>query len=135
MKKTTIIKDDKTAVVAIVVLDKTVLLLKRTDIPFSWCPPCGRVKIGETLEEALFREVKEETGLDIEIVKFVNEWEGLHESEKIRSFTFICRTRSSKVILSNEHSDYVWVKIDDLQNWSDKTDFSLLNWPKWIANF
>lgn len=37
-----------------------------SDEPF-WTPPGGGVEFGESLKEALIREVKEETGLDIEI--------------------------------------------------------------------
>lgn len=40
------------------------LLEKRTDTG-EWCTPGGALELGETLEEALKREVKEETNLDI----------------------------------------------------------------------
>jgi len=129
----TIVRDSKTAVVALIVYNEKILLLKRTRPPLNWCPPCGRAIMGESLEKALIREVKEETGLNIEILKFVNQWKGLHTGEKIKSFTFVCSTHSDRVVLSDEHSDYVWVNIRDLENWSDKTDFSVQNWPEWIS--
>lgn len=133
MKKI-IVKDSKTAVVAILVYNGKVLFLKRTSPPLNWCPPCGRAKMGENLEEALIREVREETGLTIEIIKFVYQWKGLHDGEKIKSFTFVCSTNSDMVVLSDEHSDYAWVNIEDIGNWSDKTDFSVQNWPEWILD-
>jgi len=56
----------------------------------------------------------------------------MHVGKKIRSFTFICKANSDEVILSEEHCDYSWVNIKDLNKWTDKTDFSLEVWPKWI---
>jgi 8-oxo-dGTP diphosphatase len=46
-----------------------VLLVKRSIKPYRgyWCLPGGRVEFGETVEEAVHREAKEETGLDVEI--------------------------------------------------------------------
>jgi len=53
----------------IIFLDDKVLLVKRSIKPYRgyWCVPGGRVEFGETVEEAVHREVKEETGLDVEI--------------------------------------------------------------------
>ena len=44
--------------------EKGLLLEKRTDTG-EWCVPGGAIELNETLEEALAREVKEETNLDI----------------------------------------------------------------------
>ena len=44
--------------------ENKMLLEKRTDNGM-WCVPGGAIELGETLEEALRREVKEETSLDI----------------------------------------------------------------------
>ena len=53
------------AVGAIVMRDNKVLLVKRGRPPGQglWAVPGGRVKLGETLKEAVEREVREETGL------------------------------------------------------------------------
>jgi len=57
----------QTAVGAIVVKDEKVLMVKRVHAPGEglWAIPGGRVKLGETLEQAAEREVKEETGIVI----------------------------------------------------------------------
>ena len=41
------------------------LLLERRSDTGEWCTPGGAIELGETLEEALRREIKEETNLDI----------------------------------------------------------------------
>ena len=56
------------AVGAIVARDGRVLLVRRGQPPSEgmWAIPGGRVELGETLQEAAEREIKEETGLTID---------------------------------------------------------------------
>jgi ADP-ribose pyrophosphatase YjhB (NUDIX family) len=54
---------------AIIEIDGGIILIKRKNPPPGWAIPGGFVDYGETLEEAVVREAKEETGLDIEIVR------------------------------------------------------------------
>ena len=55
------------------------MLVKRATAVFKryWALPGGRVDAGETVEETVVREVKEETGLHVRIVKKIGEY---HES-------------------------------------------------------
>jgi 8-oxo-dGTP diphosphatase len=75
--------------------------------------PGGRLDIGEHFEDGLFREVKEETGLQIEIIQpiYVGEWRPVIKGVKnqIVAIFFLCRAISTKVTLSDEHDDYQWV--------------------------
>ncbi len=54
--------------------EEEVLLIKRKNEPFKdrWALPGGFVEYEERVEEAVVREVKEETGLDVEILKLHN---------------------------------------------------------------
>jgi 8-oxo-dGTP diphosphatase len=58
---------------AVIVYNNGVVLIKRKNEPFKdhYALPGGFVEYGETVEEALTREVKEETGLDVRPVKLV----------------------------------------------------------------
>ncbi len=53
-----------------------ILLIKRDTIPFKsyWGLPGGRVDPGETVEQTVVREVKEETGLDVEIIRKIGDY-------------------------------------------------------------
>ncbi|MFD8263128.1 NUDIX domain-containing protein [Streptomyces griseoluteus] len=54
-------------VAAIAVRNDRVLLLQRSEgekfLPGAWGVPCGKIEFGEELEDAVLREMKEESGL------------------------------------------------------------------------
>jgi len=54
---------------AIIETDGGIVLIKRKNPPPGWAIPGGFVDYGETLEAAVIREAKEETGLDIKIIR------------------------------------------------------------------
>jgi len=54
---------------AIIEVKGGIILIKRKNPPYGWAIPGGFVDYGESLEDAIVREAKEETGLDIELVR------------------------------------------------------------------
>jgi len=48
---------------------KEIVLIKRKNPPYGWAIPGGFVDYGESLEEAAVREAKEETNLDVKIIR------------------------------------------------------------------
>jgi 8-oxo-dGTP diphosphatase len=56
--------------------ENRILLIKRSTPPFIgyWALPGGRVDPGETVEQTIVREVKEETGLDVELTHKVGDY-------------------------------------------------------------
>jgi nucleoside triphosphatase len=76
------------------------------------------VELGERLEEAAVREAKEETGLDVYDLKFINFQQFIYDPSfwKRRHFIFFdfaCKTNSPKVELNDEAEDYVWVGLEE----------------------
>jgi len=66
----------KTSTAIIPFPDNQILLIKRNTRPFVgyWALPGGRLDLGETVEQTIVREVKEETGLDVAIVSKIGEY-------------------------------------------------------------
>jgi 8-oxo-dGTP diphosphatase len=66
----------RTATAIIPYPQNKILLIKRSTPPFVgyWALPGGRVDPGETVEQTIVREVKEETGLDVTVVSKVGEY-------------------------------------------------------------
>ena len=95
-----------------------ILLVKRADDydfrPGEWEFMSGRMNQYEEPEDALRREVKEETGLDVEIIKPFTTYHifrGEKSPEKeVIGIVFWCKTNSDNVMLSKEHDNYKWVK-------------------------
>ena len=96
------------SVEAIIKKDNTLLFLKRNNPPAKdqWWFPGGRVRKGETLKEALYREIKEETGLLVEIIRFVGVYNRIFVDRHDISLVFLCKCYDDKVVLNGEHSKF-----------------------------
>jgi ADP-ribose pyrophosphatase YjhB (NUDIX family) len=55
--------------IIIEVEDRKIVLIKRKNLPIGWAIPGGFVDYGESLEDAAIREAKEETGLDVTLIR------------------------------------------------------------------
>lgn len=88
------------AVVDMAIVHGGYLLLARktNDAPGKWRLIGGFVDKGESLEQAAFREVKEETGLELETATyagscFINDWRYEREDDGITSAIFLCEPK------------------------------------------
>jgi 8-oxo-dGTP diphosphatase len=83
--------------------------------PAEWEFGSGRVEYGEHPEDAVHREVREETGLEIDIVESVatfHFYRGAAREEAV-GITFWCRYRAGELALSKEHDQAVWASSTD----------------------
>jgi 8-oxo-dGTP diphosphatase len=101
--------------------DDRILLLRRNaqrrTSPNKWQTPSGFMKEGESAEEAVLREVKEETALDGTIKKSGSAFEVVDEWARWIILPFLVLVKSYKVVIdTREHSDFKWVKVDEVSS-------------------
>lgn len=102
----------------IIINNNKILLLKRKLEPEidSWCYPGGRLEFGETLEDAVIREIKEEVNLKVIILKYIGYGNQITENYHWVNHTFITQVINGveKNIDTAAHSDMQWFDINDL---------------------
>lgn len=106
---------------AILLMDRMVLMVqqhvKRGGI--VWNFPGGGIEEGETTEQACIREMKEETGIEVQIVKKLHEHAG--------KYTFLTVMTGGQLRLDKENAanedlvDVAWVDLDDAERFDSVT--------------
>jgi nucleoside triphosphatase len=91
------------------------LLLRSHKWPDRYVVPGGHVELGEHIEQAAIREAKEETGLDVSDLEFINFQQFIYDPAfwKPRHFLFFdyaAFTESTQVKLNDEAESYIWVE-------------------------
>jgi nucleoside triphosphatase len=109
--------------------DNKVLICRSTKWNGKYVIPGGHIELGEKMEEALIREVREETALEIFEIELFSLKESIYGKDfgEKRHFIFIdylCRTASYEVDLNDEFDAYEWISLAELD------DFDLENFVK-----
>jgi ADP-ribose pyrophosphatase YjhB (NUDIX family) len=91
---------------------ENVLLIKRRDNG-NWEPPGGVLELDETIEDGLRREVREETGAEIEVGHLSGVYKNM--TAGIVALVFTARALSTAQPESPEAFDVRWVPIDDVR--------------------
>jgi len=104
-------------VCATIVRDAKVLLVKhsceRKPDCGDWLLPAGRAETGESLEEALKRELKEELGLTVKIVRKLTQHIDPYTKDKL--VNFLCTPLTLKTRISWELAEARWFSLDEVK--------------------
>jgi len=99
-----------------------IFLMKSDKWRGMYCIPGGHIELGETLIDAVKREIKEETNLDVNNIEFHSIQdcifsENYYEKRHFIFIDFICTAVSSEVILSDEGFEYMWVSPENIDKY------------------
>lgn len=119
-------------VYAIIFGEGTVLLAHRRDIDW-WNLPGGGMELGETVEEAMCREVREETGLEVEVERLVGVYSKPQKQEIV--LTFRCRIIGGELTSTEESRECRFfapdaLPVNTLPKHRQRVEDALLNLPQ-----
>ncbi len=106
---------------AIILNDDKFLVLKQSRPGMIyWDLPGGKLEYGETPEEAVIREVKEEVDLEVKPINLMGTWWFYSPVNKYQviCLTYVCEARNFAIDLSKNPADetikeYVWISKDE----------------------
>jgi ADP-ribose pyrophosphatase YjhB (NUDIX family) len=108
----------------VVVQDGRALIVKRAHEPRKgeWSLPGGLVELGETLAEAARREIKEETGLDVEVSEVLEVFDRVHRLEGRVRYHFVivdylCRPMDGTLQAGDDAEAVAWVTADEIASY------------------
>jgi ADP-ribose pyrophosphatase YjhB (NUDIX family) len=97
-----------------------ILLMERAD-GSGWCLPCGWVEPNEKPIEAVVREVREETGLEIEVKRLVGVFTRMPSAKNgphtMVAVVHLCKILDGELTLSHEGSALRYWALDEVRNW------------------
>ena len=101
-----------------------IALVKRKDNEL-WALPGGGMELGESIEQGAVREVKEETGLDVEVVGLVGVYTNpqhvmAYDDGEVRqqfSLCFTTKLLGGELQFDDESTDIAWVAEGDLASY------------------
>lgn len=107
-------------VAAIIIKNEEVFATQRGygDFKGGWEFPGGKIDAGETQEEALIREIKEELDTEVEIIELLDTIEYDYPNFHLSMDCFICKIKSGDLVLK-EHEAAQWLTKETLDsvNW------------------
>lgn len=116
--------------------DGEILIVKRhpksrTD-PEMWELPGGKVEKGEFFADALVREIKEETNLDVKIGDFAEAVQNDYMHKRTVQLMMYLEDVKGEVKISDEHTDWMWASLEKIKTLEISTSLmKVLEKRKW----
>ena len=117
--------------------DGDILIVKRhpkskTD-PEMWELPGGKVEKGEHFADALVREIKEETSLDVNVGDFCEAIQNDYSHKRTVQLMMYLSDVKGSVEISDEHTEFMWASIEKIKTLKLSTSFKkVLEKKKWL---
>ena len=107
---------------AVVVRDGKALIIKRAHEPRKgeWSLPGGLLELGESLQDAARREIKEETSLDVEVGPVIETFDRVHRDDQGRIryhfviVDFVCWPNRGEAMPGSDAEGVAWVTPDEI---------------------
>jgi 8-oxo-dGTP diphosphatase len=103
---------------AIIMQDEKILAVQRSETmpqPLQWEFPGGKIKTGESEEDSLIRELKEELDITIKPLKRLMPNTHHYPDKSIELIPFVCEIVEGSIVL-HEHKTMQWLKREELMN-------------------
>lgn len=80
----------------------------------KWCIPCGNVEVGEDVRTAVRREIKEETGLDVEVGDIVDVLSTHHSPERsVVGVWFFVKEKGGNLVAGDDAAEVQLFPLDE----------------------
>lgn len=110
----------------VVISNGQVALIRRANEPHKgqWSIPGGMLEVGETLGEGVRRELREETGLEVEVGELIEAFERVFRDADGRVrfhyviLDYLCRSASVRPVAGGDALEVAWVGEDELDRFA-----------------
>lgn len=98
--------------------EKGIVLIERKDPPHGWALPGGFVDYGESVENALIREMKEETNLDISIIKLLGVYSDPNRDKRMHTASVVYVVKGKgKLKAKDDAKNVALVPLNKIKNY------------------
>ncbi|TDM13450.1 NUDIX hydrolase [Macrococcus bovicus] len=108
--------------VSAIVIKNSKLLIVKSKSENKWSIPTGGIEAGESKEEALVREVHEETGYKVNIIRHVKQMKKKVKEYDVTVDYFYCNIIGGQLEIIDPDNEIAQVK------WIEKDEYNKLNW-------
>ncbi len=107
---------------AVILRGREVLIVRRANPPLQgeWSIPGGALDLGEKLRDGVAREVREETGLEVEVGPVLDVFDSIFPDAGGRTqyhyvlIDYLCHSRPGEAVAASDASELRWATLDEL---------------------